>query len=96
MQIAGRVLSVIALVTTLHHAEKGSQRYNPSMKSPEIWLFVLLCVCTTFAKDGRVPTSVPDRAGISKESPAGTTTRREFIPLINSANRTLFQGCRIE
>jgi TonB family protein len=77
---------LITTFTTL----KGSQRYNLGMKSPEIWLFVLLCGCTTFAKDGRVPSSVPDRFLIARHTfiDVGPSDFYEIISVHGTASGT--------
>jgi TonB family protein len=72
-------ISLLTTFTTL----KGSQRYNPGMKSSEIWLFLLFCGCTTFAKDGRVPSSVPDRFLIARHTFIDVGPPNDFYEIIS-------------
>jgi hypothetical protein len=53
------------------------------MKSSEIWLFVLLCGCTTFAKDGPVASSVPDRFLIVRHTFIDVGPPNDFYEIIS-------------
>src|SRR5437660_1073210 len=53
------------------------------MKCSEIWLFVLLCGCTTFAKDGRTLPSLPDRFLIGRHTFIDVGPPNDFYEIIS-------------
>jgi TonB family protein len=53
------------------------------MKCPEIWFVVLFCGCTTFAKDGGVPSSVPDRFLIARHTFIDVGPPNDFYEIIS-------------
>jgi TonB family protein len=53
------------------------------MKGSVIWLFVLLCGCTTFAKDGRTVPSLPDRFLVARHTFIDVGPPNDFYEIIS-------------
>jgi len=53
------------------------------MKRSGVWLFVLLCGCTTFAKDGQTVSSVPDRFLITRHTFIDVGPPNDFYEIIS-------------
>ncbi len=59
------------------------QHYNPAMKCSVVWLFVLLCGCATFAKDGQTVPSPPDRFLIARHTFIDVGPPNDFYEIIS-------------